>query len=80
MMAVMPLLTRIYPDTVESRFPGAIAAIGLTEDEVEQTDYNFYVQGDDLYCESSDERLAFRWFPCAPVGEWNDMKWPLKRD
>jgi hypothetical protein len=72
------MLTRVYPDTIETTHPLAIAALSITPEEVEQTDYIFYVDNKGtLFCESMDEQMAFKY--CAPH-EWLLLDYfPLKK-
>lgn len=72
------MLTRIYVDSITKQFPKAIMALSLTEDEVEQSDYCFYVDSKGtLFCESRDEMMAFKY--CAP-SEWLLLDKMLKHD
>lgn len=67
---------RTYPDEIEKRYPLAIAAMGMTKDEVEQqTDIVFYDNDGVIYSESHDERTAFRF---NPPSEWEEVAWPLE--
>lgn len=68
-------MERIYPNEIESKFPTAIAAMGLNIDELEQTDLVFYVRGGMLFSESRDERNAFRF---NPPFEWEEVPYPLR--
>lgn len=62
---------------IETFFPKAIAAMGLTAEELSvNTDCEFYVHEGVLYEQSHDERLAFYFIP--QTLEWEEVDWPLE--